>query len=125
MRFSPSTPAGILVEQHLRRCNLRIERFYDADRTTMIMAAVAAGQGFGILSPTLLLDGLLEGMPIELRPLPLKPLTRSIMLLHREGELGRLPATLAKAARERIARSIDSQPPVLREAVEFASGGES
>ncbi|MDJ0776675.1 MAG: LysR family transcriptional regulator [Gammaproteobacteria bacterium] len=125
VRFSPSTPAGMLVEQHLRRCNLRIDRFYDADRTTMIMAAVAAGQGFGILSPTLLLDGLIEGMRVDLRPLPLRPLTRDIMLLHREGELGRLPRALADAARIRIADAVASQSPVLRDAIEFAPDPQS
>ena len=52
IRFSSTTPAGRLVDQHLRRCNVHIERHIDADRTTMIMAAVAAGHGFCILSPS-------------------------------------------------------------------------
>ena len=86
---------------------------------------MAAGQGFGILSPTLLLDGLVEGMQVDLRPLPLKPLTRDIMLLHREGELGQLPRVLADAAQARIAEAVENQSSVLRDAVEFAPGPQS
>ena len=94
IRFSASTPAGLLVDQHLRRCDVALERRLDADRTTMIMAAVAAGQGFSILSPTLLLDGITEGMQLRITRLPLKPLRRAILLLNRAGELDRLPQRL-------------------------------
>ncbi len=120
VRFSASTPVGILVDQHLRRCRIHLERYLDADRTTMIMAAVAAGQGFSILSPTLLLDGVIEGMAVELVALPIRPLTRSIQLINREDELDQLPRELVPAIIERLraaARLLDDK---TRQAIEFA-----
>ena len=122
VRFSPSTPTGLLVDQHLRRCNLHIERYYDADRTTMVMAAVAAGHGFCILSPTLLLDGLIEGMALEIMPLPLAPLGRRIMLVNRSGELDQLPQRLCEAIRARLGEAGSVLGASAREAIDFAVG---
>ena len=87
IRFAETTPAGKLIDQHLRRCRVDIERVIEADRTTMLMASVAAGLGFAILSPTLLLDGITEGMQLTIQPLPLQPLSRSLILVSRNLEL--------------------------------------
>ena len=119
VRFSANTPAGLLIDQHLRRCRIDIPRYLDADRTTMIMAAVSAGHGFSILSPTLLLDGTIEGMQLNLQPLPIKPLQRSIILVSRENELDRLPGHLVSAFRERLQSAFEVLDPVAREATSF------
>ena len=119
VRFSPSTPVGALVDQHLRRCDVHIDRFLDADRTTMIMAAVAAGHGFCILSPTLLLDGIIEGMNLSVRPLPIAPLQRDIMLLNRAGELGQLPLELRDAIVCRLRDACQLLDKTARQAVNF------
>lgn len=87
IRFATNTPAGLLVDQHLRRCHLEFERSIEADRTTMIMASVAAGLGFAILSPTLLLDGIVEGMNLRIQAAPFKPLKRNIVLVSRNQEI--------------------------------------
>jgi len=121
MRFSASTPAGILVDQHLRRCQVKIERFLDADRTTMIMAAVEAGYGFSILSPTLLLDGIIEGMALSVHKLPLTPIRREIMLVNREGELDRLPVQLCDEASTRLQQAVERLDDTAQEAVSFAT----
>ena len=120
VRFSPSTPVGRLVDQHLRRCNIDIERFIDADRTTMLMAAVAAGHGFAILSPTLLLDGIIEGMALTVRELPIAPLRRKIMLVNRSGELDRLPPELRNAIATRLETAIELLDPIAHQSVKFA-----
>ena len=119
VRFSASTPAGLLIDQHLRRCRIDIPRYLDADRTTMIMAAVSRGHGFSILSPTLLLDGIIEGMPLRVRPLPVKPLSRSIILVNREGELDQLPGHLLAPIRNRLQSAIEAFDPVVRDAIRF------
>jgi DNA-binding transcriptional LysR family regulator len=119
VRFSESVPAGLLVDRHLRRCNVSIEHFLDADRTTMIMAAVAAGQGFSILSPTLLLDGVIEGMSLKVLPLPIKPLQRSILLVNREAELDQLPMHLNQAITEKLQKALEQLDPVAQQAVNF------
>lgn len=125
VRFSPSTPAGLLIDQHLRRCQVGIERCLDADRTTMIMAAVAAGHGFSILSPTLLLDGTIEGMSLSFVPLPIKPLRRSIMLVNRQGELDQLPRQLSHATTARLRDSIGLLDEVAQQAVSFNQENET
>ena len=123
VRFSASTPVGIIVDQHLRRCNVEIERRIDADRTTMIMSTVAAGHGFCILTPTLLLDGIIEGMDLSIHPLPLKPLRRSIMLVNRENELNDLPLQLGDAIRNRLKQSMQLLGDSARQAVRFVETG--
>ncbi len=119
VRFSPSTPVGLLVDQHLRRCNIDIERCIDADRTTMIMSTVAAGHGFCILSPTLLLDGIIEGMSLQIKALPIRPLRRSIMLVNRENELNELPRYLGSAISARLHDAFGLLDDNARQAVSF------
>jgi DNA-binding transcriptional LysR family regulator len=119
VRFSPSTPVGALVDQHLRRCGIQIERSLDADRTTMIMAAVEAGFGISILSPTLLLDGIIEGMSLSIRPLPIAPLKRAIILVNRKGELDQLPRSLGEAIKRRLREASTRLDCGARDAIEF------
>ncbi|GAB5471532.1 MAG: hypothetical protein Kilf2KO_45620 [Rhodospirillales bacterium] len=94
VRFSPETGVGRRVDQHLRRLRLPLPRVIDADRASMVVSAVAAGHGFSILCPTLLIDALKEGWPIEARPLPIPEFSREIHLIHRVGELEDLPRQL-------------------------------
>ena len=122
VRFSASTAAGLLVDQHLRGCAAAVERCLDADRTTMIMAAVAAGQGFSILSPTLLLDGIIEGMQLRITRLALKPLKRAILLANRAGELDQLTRQLAQTLKQKLQSSMRLLDPVAQQAVYFDTG---
>ncbi len=94
VRFSPNSAVGQRVDQHLRRVRLHLPRVIDADRASMVVSAVAAGQGFTILTPTLLIDALREGWPFEMHPLPLAEFSREIHLVYRVGELEDLPFRL-------------------------------
>lgn len=118
--FTRTTPAGRLISQHLRRVNFEFTRSIELDRTTMLMATVASGQGFTILSPTLLLDGIIEGMKLSVRPLPFAPLKRQLTLICRVNELGGLPARLAETAtdvlRQRLLQKLDFLP---KNSIEF------
>lgn len=125
VRFSPSAPVGLMIDQHLRRCQVSIERRLDADRTTMIMATVAAGFGFSILTPTLLLDGIIEGMSLTVLPLPIKPLKRSIMLVNRQGELDQLPRQLSQAATAHLRNSTGVLDAVAQQAIRFTAENEA
>ncbi len=106
IRFAAATPVGLLVDLHLRRCEVEFPRILEADRTTMIMAAVAAGQGFSILSPTLLFDGLLEGMPLSIQTLPIATLTRQIYLISRQQELADIPQFIEKRLRNVLSEAM-------------------
>jgi len=97
IRFSAATPVGQRIEQHLRRVRLDLRRGLEADRASMVIAAVAAGEGYSFLSPSLLVDGVMEGHSIIIRPMPVTALSRTITLVARAGDLGDLPPLLAAA----------------------------
>ncbi len=114
VRFSAETAVGRRVDQHLRRVRLNLPRSIEADRASMVVSAVAAGHGFAILCPTLLIDALKEGWPIEVHPLPLPEFSRQIHVLSREGELGELPeqllAGITAALKDAIAELLPTLP---------------
>ena len=118
--FSSVTPVGRIISQHLRRVNLEFSRSIEVDRTTMLMATVESGQGFAILSPTLLLDGIIEGMRLSVHRLPFAPFKRRLTLISRKNELGELPATLARRTtavlKDRMQQKLDFLP---KNSIEF------
>jgi DNA-binding transcriptional LysR family regulator len=113
VRFAPSTPVGRRIDQHLRRIRLELPRAIDADRASMVISPVAAGCGFAILCPTLLIDGLAEGMKVDVRPLPIPGFTREIMVVARERELGEIPIVFAREAARTLLKAITRWLPGL------------
>lgn len=107
-RFGTATPVGRRTDQHLQRCRLDLPRGIEADRASMVMAGVITGKCFAILSPTLLIDGVAEGMPIQIRPLPFAPFKRTIRLIYRRDDLEDIPRRIA----------LESQT-ILKQAFEF------
>ena len=106
VRFSRETPVGMRIDQHLSRLRIEIPRGMDGDRSSVVMAPVAAGMGFTILSPTLLIDGLVEGMKIDVHPLPFAGFSRSLKLVARERELGSIPEAFARRSAEVLSEAI-------------------
>lgn len=102
-RFGTSTPVGRRTDQHLQRCRLDLPRAIEADRTAMVVAGVTTGRCFAILSPTLLIDGVAEGMALRLAPLPFAPFKRTIRLVSRRDDLGEIPLAIARES-QRILR---------------------
>ena len=98
VRFADSTGVGRRIHQHLRRMKLTPGQVIQADRSSMVTACVAKGLGFSLLTPSLLIDGLVEGMPLTLRALPAPGLGRTITVVARDKELGDLPARFAHAS---------------------------
>ena len=113
VRFSRETPVGLRVDQHLSRLRIEIPRAMEGDRSSVVTAPVAAGMGFAILTPTLLIDGLAEGMKIDIHPLPFTGLSRNIILVARERELGNLPEAFAARTAEVLSEAIDKRLPGL------------
>ncbi len=113
VRFSAASAVGRRVDQHLRRLRLTLPRVIDADRSSMVVSAVAAGQGFAILTPTLLIDALREGWPIETQPLPHPDFWREIHLVYRAGELEGLPDRLRDGVTVALRQAIQSLMPTL------------
>ena len=109
VRFADTTSVGRQIEQHLRRLKLPVPRLIQADRSSMVTACVAEGMGFTFLTPTLLIDGFVEQMPMYIRPLPVAGLSRRITVVARDKELGNLPAAFARTARESLVQQIEAQ----------------
>ncbi len=114
VRFSRDTPVGMRTDQHLCRLRIEIPRAMEGDRASVVMAPVAAGMGFALLTPTLLIDGMAEGMRIDVHPLPFTGFTRTITLVARERELGTLPEAFARRTGEVLVGAIQDRLPQLQ-----------
>ena len=113
VRFSRETPVGMRTDQHLSRLRIELPRTMEGDRSSVIMAPVAAGMGFAIMTPTLLIDGLAEGMHVDIHPLPFTGFTRNITLVARERELSGLPEAFAAKAADTLVEAIRQRLPDL------------
>lgn len=118
VRFGDTTNAGRQIAQHLRRLRFEPRKVIQADRSSMVTSCVAAGQGFSLLTPTLLIDGLVEGMPLTLRPLPVAGLSRTLTVVARQAELRDLPVRVAEmSAATLTARITECLGPIGVEAI--------
>lgn len=118
-RFGTSTPIGRRTDQHLQRCRLDLPRAIEADRTAMVMAGVITGKCFAILSPTLMIDGVAEGMPIRLAPLPFPILKRKIRMVCRRDDLGNIPLRVAQTSQTVLRRAIARYFPDIAAQVDY------
>ncbi|WP_245815194.1 LysR family transcriptional regulator [Shimia gijangensis] len=107
IRFGDTTNAGRQIAQHLRRLRFEPKKVIQADRSSMVTSSVAAGQGFSLLTPTLLIDGMVEDMRMSLRVLPVTGLSRTLTVVARKGELRELPAKIAELTTRELTRKIE------------------
>ncbi|MEX0340570.1 MAG: LysR family transcriptional regulator [Arenibacterium sp.] len=106
VRFGDTTNAGRQIAQHLRRLRFEPDKVIQADRSSMVTSCVSAGQGFSLLTPTLLIDGPVENMNLRLRELPVSGLSRTLTVVARNKELQSLPQTVAELSRQRLVEEI-------------------
>jgi DNA-binding transcriptional LysR family regulator len=100
VRFSARSRTGLEIERHLRRLRLDIPRHQEFDTPHGVAAAVAAGLGWAITTPLCMAEAALpEGAALRCHPLPGPALTRKLVLIARQRELGDLPARLAHLCR--------------------------
>ena len=107
VRFGDTTNAGRQIAQHLRRLRFEPEKVIQADRSSMVTSCVAAGQGFSLLTPTLLIDGMVENMSLRLMELPIVGLSRTLTVVARKGELRELPEAVVNLCRQKLVQHID------------------
>lgn len=72
----------------------------------MVTSCFATGQDFSLLTPTLLIDGLVENMSLRLREFPVAGLSRTLTVVARKGELLGLPMALAKLSKQKLAQQL-------------------
>ena len=56
-----------------------------------------------------MIDGFVEQMPMNIRPLPVAGLSRKITVVARDNELNTLPEEFAQATRETLTKQIEAQ----------------
>jgi len=110
---------GRLISDHLARQNLTLAGRFELDSYHAIMAMVAGGAGWTILTPLGWLRAQRFRAQVDLVPLPFEPLTRRISLTARRGVHGEMPAEVAGKLRgilnEMIVTPAIQQAPWLKD----------
>lgn len=90
---------GRVISAHLARQNLRLSHRFELDSYHAIMAMVAQGAGWTILTPLGFLRAQRFHDGVDLFPLPFEPLSRTISLHARRDVLGDMPGQVAERLR--------------------------
>ncbi|MGB8815242.1 MAG: LysR family transcriptional regulator [Paracoccaceae bacterium] len=93
--YSPRHHMGRQIAAHLARQNLRLAHRFELDSYHAIMAMVAAGAGWSILTPLAILHTQRFRGETEVLPLPFADLERTISLTARAGVLQDMPGQVA------------------------------
>ena len=91
LRYTRRTQMGWAIEGHLKRLKLDPPGRLEFDSAEDVIAMVASGRGWAVTAPSHVLQGLRPGDALETAPLPGPGIRRSVNLVVRSGELGRLP----------------------------------
>jgi DNA-binding transcriptional LysR family regulator len=97
---------GQLIASHLVRQNLTLAHRFELDSYHAVLAMVAAGAGWTILTPLGWSHAARFREEVELHPLPLDPISRRISLVARRDVLGDMPAEMAVRLRRLLAEVI-------------------
>lgn len=97
---------GRLIAGHLARQNLTLAHRFELDSYHAIMAMVADGAGWTIMTPLGWLSAQRFRARVDIVPLPLPPLARTISLTARRGVLGTMPESMAARLRALVGELI-------------------
>ena len=97
---------GRQIAGHLQRLNLRLAHRFELDSYHAILAMVAGGEGWTILTPLALHHAARFRDFVEVSPLPFDPLERTLSLSARAGVLHDMPAQIANRLRGLVATQV-------------------
>jgi DNA-binding transcriptional LysR family regulator len=97
---------GRQIAAHLARHGLKPAHRFELDSYAAILAMVAGGEGWTILTPLALHQARAFRASVEVRPLPLPALTRTLSLSARAGILHDVPAQIAQRLKPLIAEVV-------------------
>ena len=97
---------GRLIAGHLARQNLRLAHRFELDSYHAIMAMVAQGAGWTILTPLGWLSAQRFQGQVDVLPLPFAPLSRTISLTARRGVLGDMPGGMVQRLKPLLSEMI-------------------
>ena len=90
---------GRQIASHLARLNLRLAHRFELDSYRAILAMVAGGEGWTILTPLALHHAASFRAAVDVTPLPFAPLERTLSLSARAGVLRDMPGQIAARLR--------------------------
>jgi DNA-binding transcriptional LysR family regulator len=90
---------GRQIAAHLARQNIRLAHRYELDSYRAILAMVAAGEGWTILTPLALHHAASLKAAVDVTALPFAPLERTLSLSARAGVLRDMPGQIASRLR--------------------------
>lgn len=112
---------GRLIARHLSAQRLRLAHRFELDSYLAIMALVAQGAGWTILTPLALMRAQRFAGSVDVFALPFEPLSRRISLFARNGALQDMPAQIAgrltPILRETVVRPAHDAFPAARGAI--------
>lgn len=108
IRFSARSRTGIDIERHLRRLGLDPPRTLEFDTPHGVSAMIAADRGFAITTPLCLHEKGFDKEAITAARLPGAQINRTITLVARSREFGRIPKGLADIASVLLTGAIKS-----------------
>ena len=97
---------GRQIAAHLARHGLKPAHRFELDSYAAILAMVAGGEGWTILTPLALHQARAFRASVEVRPLPLPALTRTLSLSARAGLLQGVPTQIAARLKPLIAEVV-------------------
>jgi DNA-binding transcriptional LysR family regulator len=97
---------GRQIAAHLARQGMKPAHRFELDSYAAILALVAGGEGWSILTPLALHQARAFRPKVEVRPLPLPPLSRTLSLSARAGILHDVPAQIAAKLRPLITEKV-------------------
>lgn len=108
IRYNLRSQTGHEIERYLTRLSLNPSRGVQFDEPFGVTASVAAGLGWAITTPLCLMHAQVPLDSCVISPLPQPGLTRSLVVVNRPKELGRIPREAASTV-QRVIREQSQQ----------------
>jgi len=106
LHYSRRQKMGRQIAEHLVREELTPTIRFELDSYNAILAMVAGGAGWTILTPLGLLHARRFDQDVDVMPLPVAPLFRRIVLIARAGGLGEMPERMAVRLRRLLQETV-------------------
>ncbi len=108
IRFSARSQTGLQIDAHMRRLGLSAPRAMEFDSPYAVTAMVAEGRGFAITTPLCVYEAAIPSADVVTAKLPGSQVSRSLTLVARHRELGRIPRELSDLARAALGEILSS-----------------
>lgn len=107
IRYSARSQTGLDIDRHLRRLGIEPPNTYEYDSPFAVSAMVAAGKGFAITTPLCMAEAKVISNDCVTIKIPGPRITRKLMIVARQRELGQIPRDLADVTRRALQDALD------------------